>query len=212
MFFPTSFIPVKPYRGQSVQYYSSTGLPYYSTTVDCSTTVDYNTTVLQDYSTTVNYYSTVGSGRNTWRFCKTVVSGSVGVGNLSLSALLAGLRAFQLAWSAGLQSIGLLLWRRIPKTTILSWLREYFVGTSTFIGTSVTSRNTSSSENISRARCTKRNQGQRWIWNRTSGKKWLQFLPTCCNEWCRTSSNAWGNVLTRDTTSQTLYSGSECCN
>jgi hypothetical protein len=41
---------------------------------------------------------------------------------------------------------------------------------------------------------------------------WQQFLPTCCNEWCRTSKNAWGNVLTRDATSQTLYSGSECCN
>jgi hypothetical protein len=56
-------------------------------------------------------------------------------------------------------------------------------------------------------------QGQRWIWNRTSGKKWQQFVPTCCNEWCRTSRNAWGNVLTtRDATSQTPYSGSECCN
>jgi hypothetical protein len=61
---------------------------------------------------------------------------------------------------------------------------------------SVPSRNTSSSENISSARCTERNQGQRWIWNRTSGKKWQQFLPTCYNEWCRTSRNAWGNVLT----------------
>jgi hypothetical protein len=31
--------------------------------------------------------------------------------------------------------------------------------------------------------------------------------------WCRTSRNAWGNVLTtRDATSQTMYSGSECCN
>jgi len=78
---------------------------------------------------------------------------------------------------------------------------------------SVPSRNTSSSEDISRARCTKRNQGQQWIWNRTSVKKWQQFLPTCCNEWCRISRNAWGNVLTtRDATSQTLYSGSECCN
>ena len=66
------------------------------------------------------------------------------------------------------------------KTTILSWLRGYFVGTSIFIGTSVPSRNTSSSKDISRARCTKRNQGQRRIWNRTSGKKWQQFLPTCC--------------------------------
>jgi len=105
---------------------------------------------------------------------------------------------------------------RVPKgwkTTILSWLRGYFVGTSIFVGTSVPSRNTSSSEDISRARCTKRNQGQRWIWNRTSGKKWQQFLPTCCNEWCRTSRNAWGNALTtRDATSQTLYSGSEYCN
>jgi hypothetical protein len=105
------------------------------------------------------------------------------------------------------------LWRCISKTTILSWLRGYFVGTSIFIRTSVPSRNTSSSEDISRARCTKRNQGQRWIWNITSGKKWQQFLLTCCNEWCRTSRNAWGNVLTtRDATSHTLYSGSECCN
>ena len=39
----------------------------------------------------------------------------------------------------------------------------YFVGTSIFIRTNVPSRNTSSSEDISRARCTKRNQGQRWI-------------------------------------------------
>jgi hypothetical protein len=69
------------------------------------------------------------------------------------------------------------------KNKILSWLRGYFVGTSIFIGTGVPSCNTSSSEDIWRARCTKRNQGQRWIWNRTSGKKWQQFLPTCCNEW-----------------------------
>ena len=88
--------------------------------------------------------------------------------------------------------------------------RGYFVGTSIFIGTSVASHNTSSSEDISRART---NQGQWWIWNRTSGKKWQQFLPTCCNDWCRTSTNACGNVLTTsDATSQTLYSGSECCN
>jgi hypothetical protein len=33
---------------------------------------------------------------------KTVVSGTVSVGNLSLSALLAKLKAFQLPWSAGL--------------------------------------------------------------------------------------------------------------
>jgi hypothetical protein len=106
-----------------------------------------------------------------------------------------------------------LLWRRISKTTILSWLRGCFIGTSIFIRTGVPSHNTSFSEDISRARCMKRNQGQWWIWNRTSGKKWQQFLPTCCNEWCKTSRNAWKNVLTtKDATSQTLYSGSECCN
>jgi hypothetical protein len=78
---------------------------------------------------------------------------------------------------------------------------------------SVSSRNTSSSEDISRARCTKRNEGQRWIWNRTSGNKWKQFLQPCSIEWCRAYRNAWGNVLTtRDATLQTLYTGSECCN
>jgi len=78
------------------------------------------------------------SGRNTWRFCNTAVSRIVGVRNLSLSALLARLKAFQLPWSAGLYSIGLSLWRRISKTTILSlWLSGYFVGTSIFIGTTV---------------------------------------------------------------------------
>jgi len=85
-----------------------------------------------------NKYVTTGSGRNIWRFYKTAVSGTVGVGNLSFSALLARLKAFQLPWSAGLYSIGLSLWRRISKTTVLSlWLSGYFVGTSTFIGTTV---------------------------------------------------------------------------
>jgi len=160
----------------------------------------------------LNSLSCIGSSRNTRQFGNIAVSGTVGVGNLSLSALLARLKAFQLPWSAGLLSIGLFLWSRISKTTILPWLGGYFVGTSIFIGTSVPSHNTSSSGDISRATCTKRNQGQWWIWNRTSGKKWQQFLPTCCNKWCRTSRNAWGNVLTRDATSQTLYSGNDCCN
>jgi hypothetical protein len=79
-----------------------------------------------------------GSGRNTWWFGNTTVSGIVGVGNLSLSVLLARLKEFQLPWSAGLSSIGLLLWRCISKTTILwLWLSGYFVGTSIFIGTTV---------------------------------------------------------------------------
>jgi len=42
------------------------------------------------------------AGRNTWRFGNTAVNGTFGVGNLSLSALLARLKAFQLPWSAGL--------------------------------------------------------------------------------------------------------------
>jgi len=43
-----------------------------------------------------------GSGRNTWRFGNTAVSGTVGVGNLSLSALLAKLKSISVAmerWS-----------------------------------------------------------------------------------------------------------------
>jgi len=79
-----------------------------------------------------------GSGRNTWRFGNTAVSGIFGVGNFSLSALLARLKAFQLPWIADLYSIGLSLWRCISKITILSlWLSWYFVGTSMFIGTTV---------------------------------------------------------------------------
>jgi len=66
------------------------------------------------------------------------VSGIVGVGNLSLKALLTRLKAVQLPWSAGLYSIGLSLCKRISKTTILSlWLSGYFVETSIFIGTTV---------------------------------------------------------------------------
>jgi len=77
-----------------------------------------------------------GSGRNTCRFGNTAVSGTTGAGNFSLSALLVRLKAFQLPWSAGLYSIGLLLWRWISKTTILSWL-GYIVRTSIFIVTTV---------------------------------------------------------------------------
>jgi len=87
--------------------------------------------------TSSRHWST-GSGRNTWWFGNTAVSGIFGVGNLSLSALLARLKAFQLPRSAGLYSIGLSLWRRISKTTVLSlWLSGHFVGTSVFIGTTV---------------------------------------------------------------------------
>jgi len=77
-------------------------------------------------------------GRNTWRFGNTAVSGTAGVGNLSLSALLARLKAFQLPWSASLYSIGLSLWRCISETMILSlWLSGYSVGTSIFIRATV---------------------------------------------------------------------------
>jgi len=159
-------------------------------------------------------HTCTGSGRNTWRFCKTVVSGTVGVGNLSLSALLARLRAIQLPWSAGLSSIGGFCCGDV-------FQKQRFCLDSEDISSALQYSSERVSlvaillplEDISRARCTKRNQGQRWIWNRTSGKKGRQFLPACCNEWCRNSRNAWGNVLTtRDTASQTLYSGSECCN
>jgi len=47
-------------------------------------------------------YIYTGSGRNTWRFGNTVVSGTVGVRNLSLNTLLAILKAFQLPWNTGL--------------------------------------------------------------------------------------------------------------
>jgi len=40
---------------------------------------------------------------------------------------------------------------------------------------SVPGCNTSSSGDISRARCMKRNQGQQWTRNRTSGKKCSNF-------------------------------------
>ena len=82
----------------------------------------------------INYDT--GSGRNTWWFGNTNVSGTVGMGNLSLSALLAR-QAFHLPWSAGLYSIGLSLWRRISKTILSFWLSGYFIGTSIFIGTTV---------------------------------------------------------------------------
>ena len=77
---------------------------------------------------------------------------------------------------------------------------------------SISTPATSYSGDSSRAPYTKRNLGQRWTWNRTSGTKWQQFLLPCCNEWCRTSRNTCRNVLKRDTTSKTLYSGSEYFN
>jgi hypothetical protein len=36
--------------------------------------------------------------------------------------------------------------------------------------------------------------------------KWQQFLPPCCNEWCRTSRNSYGNMLTTsDATSDIIF-------
>ena len=68
---------------------------------------------LTTYFIVADYPACGGSGRNTWCFGNTAVSGIVGVGNFSLSALLARPKAFQLPWSAGLYSIGLSLWIRI---------------------------------------------------------------------------------------------------
>jgi hypothetical protein len=72
-----------------------------------------------------------GSGRNTWRFGNTAVSG-IGVGNLSLSAPLARLKASQLPWSAGLYCMGHSLWRLISKqrlcccdSAVISWALSF---------------------------------------------------------------------------------------
>jgi len=60
------------------------------------------------------------------------------MGNLSLSALLARPKAFQLPWRADLYSIGHSLWLHISKTTVPSlWLSGHFVGISIFIETTV---------------------------------------------------------------------------
>jgi len=53
-------------------------------------------------------------------FATQLLSGIIGMANLSLSALLARIKAFQLPWSNGLYSIGLSLWRHISKTTVLA--------------------------------------------------------------------------------------------
>jgi len=93
---------------------------------------------------TINVSLTTEFDRNILRFYRTAVSGTVSVGDLSLSALLERLKASQLPWRAGLYSIGLSLWRRISKTTILSlWLSVYFVDTSNIHwNDNVPSRNT----------------------------------------------------------------------
>jgi len=155
-----------------------------------------------------NFYNYTGSGRNIWRFGNTAVSGIVGVGNLSLSALLARLKAFQLPWSNGLYSIGLSLWRRIFKTTILSlWLSWYFVGTSIFIGTTVSLvaiLYCCGWETAEKQRLPQKESLQ-------EDNLHLELLRTS-NDCFRflSESFACGNVLTtRDATSQTLYSGSE---
>jgi hypothetical protein len=91
------------------------------------------------------------------------VSGTVGVGNLSLSALLAKMKAFSVAmerWSVEHRAFAVETYFKNNDSVVT---QDISSGTSIFIGTSVPSGNTSFSEDISRARCTKRNQGQRWI-------------------------------------------------
>ena len=66
----------------------------------------------------------------------------------------------------------------LKKTTILSWLRGYFVGTSIFTGTSFPSCNTSSSEDISKASCTKRNGGFETEHQGKSGSSFFQHVAT----------------------------------
>jgi len=92
--------------------------------------------VTSDVISTQSVY--MGSGRNSWWFGNTAVSGTIGMGYLSFSALLARFKAFQMPLSTGLQSTGLLLWIRISKTMILSlWASRHFISTSIFIGTTV---------------------------------------------------------------------------
>ena len=79
-----------------------------------------------------------GFGRNTWQLGKTAVSGIVGVGDLSLSALLARPKAFQLHGELVCRASGFRCGDVISKTTILSlWFSGYFVCTSIFIRTTV---------------------------------------------------------------------------
>jgi hypothetical protein len=54
---------------------------------------------LLEKCTKFHWSAYTGSGRNTWRFCKTVESGTVGVEYLSLSSLLARLKAFSCHWA-----------------------------------------------------------------------------------------------------------------
>jgi hypothetical protein len=154
-----------------------------------------------------------GCGRNTWRFWKKRCEWNLWRGEFVFERPSSEMQSISVSmelWSVEHRVFAV---ETIFKKPILSlWLSWYFVGTSIFIGTSVPSYSTSSSGDISRSWCTKRNQGQQWTWNGTLGTKWQQFLPPCRNEWCRTSRKACGNVLTRDATSQTLHSGSECCN
>ena len=174
--------------------------------------VDDRTTSSHLFNSSDLFSATTGSGRNTLRFGNTVVSGIFGVGNLSLSALLARLKAFQLPWSAGLYSIGLSLWRRISKTTILSlWLSGYFVGTSIFIGTTVSivailyccGWETAEKQRLPQKR---KRPG------REPSLKTPENIERLRQAFVRGPPLA-GNVLTtRDATSQTLYSGSEYCN
>jgi len=99
-----------------------------------------------------------GSGKNTWRFGNTALSGTVGVGNLAL--FYRNSKHFSCHWALVWRALGFRCGDDFQKTTILSlWLSRYFVGTSKFIRMCVHSRNTSSSEDISRVRCAKRNHG-----------------------------------------------------
>jgi len=145
-------------------------------------------------------------------FCKTVVSGTVGVGNLSLSALLARLKAFQLPWSAGLYSIVLLLWRRISKNndSVLTHriFRRHF--------------------NINRNECPLSQYF--FLWGYLKSKVYEKkprttvdlkqnireevaaISPNMLQRVMQNFQKRLGECVDKDATSQTLYSGSECCN
>jgi len=153
-----------------------------------------------------------GSGRNTWRFGKTVLSGTVGVGKLSLSVLLAKLN-FSCHGELVCRASGFCCGDVFKKQRFcldsedISLALQYPTERVSLVAILLPLR-ISQEQGVRKE--TKDSGG---FETEHQGRSGSNFSPTCWNEWYRTSRNAWGNVLTtRDATSQTLYSGSECCN
>jgi hypothetical protein len=74
------------------------------------------------------------------------------------------------------------------------------------------SRNTSSSEDISRARCTKRNKGKHLDLKQNIREEVAAISPTMLHQVMQNFQKRLGECADKDATTQILYSGSECCN